>query len=271
MSEVVLDEEAISRFRTGYRAAFGAVQGDDPLYASVSEGRPHPGMEHWLPLFHDKLETFLDYVGKVPVTLDHQAEGVRQTRVEQIADFYTSRLQLSRADAAEGLAYNALPPERLYLSEEEWTERLNRLPHAEFTPFDLPEELEGHADAGGKRAPDFAAERASSEGRALEAVGAWIEEQRKEKRRVLLAAYSDGARDRLGSLLAEHGAKGIATVSDWAEAQAQSSGSAALVTLQWNAALPVDPRRTDGIGHHGRKDCPCDAAPPFRQLPDRGV
>lgn len=231
MSEVVLDEEAISRFRTGYRAAFGAVQGDDPLYASVSEGRPHPGMEHWLPLFHDKLETFLDYLGKVPVTLDHQAEGVRQTRVEQIADFYTSRLQLSRADAAEGLAYNALPPERLYLSEEEWTERLNRLPHAEFTPFDLPEELEGHADAGGKRAPDFAAERASSEGRALEAVGAWIEEQRKEKRRVLLAAYSDGARDRLGSLLAEHGAKGIATVSDWAEAQAQSSGSAALVTL----------------------------------------
>ena len=99
VSEVVLDEDAISRFRTGYRAAFGAVQGDDPLYASVSEGRPHPGMEHWLPLFHDKLETLFDYLGEVPVTLDHQADAVRDTRLEQISDFYTARLQLSRADS----------------------------------------------------------------------------------------------------------------------------------------------------------------------------
>src|SRR5699024_11776091 len=49
--------------------------------------------------------------------------------------------------------------------------------------------------------------------------------------RVLLAAYSDGARDRLGTLLAEHGVEGVSTVSDWAEARAQPAGSAALVTL----------------------------------------
>lgn len=231
VSEVVLDEDAISRFRTGYRAAFGAVQGDDPLYASVSEGRPHPGMEHWLPLFHDKLETLFDYLGEVPVTLDHQADAVRDTRLEQISDFYTARLQLSRADMADGLTYNPLPPERLYLSAEELEEELAQRPHGMFTPFDLPEDVEGHADAQGERAPDFAAERATSEGRAFQAVRDWIEEQRAVKRRVILAAYSDGARDRLGTLLAEHGVENLTTVRDWAEIQEQPFGSAALVTL----------------------------------------
>ncbi|WP_366556000.1 transcription-repair coupling factor [Aquibaculum sediminis] len=231
VSEAVLDEESIARFRTGYRAAFGAVQGDDPLYASVSEGRPHPGMEHWLPLFHDGLETLFDYIGDAPITLDHQAEAVRDTRLEQIADFHQARVQLARADLAEGSAYNALPPEQLYLSKEEWEAQLSARAYAEFTPFDLPEEAEGHADAGGRRAPDFAAERATSEGKAFEAVCAWIEGERKAGRWVLLAAYSDGARDRLGGLLGEHGLEGLSTVSDWAEAQAQPAGSVALVTL----------------------------------------
>ena len=33
---------------------FGAAAPDDLLYEAVSEGRRYPGMEHWLPLFHDK-------------------------------------------------------------------------------------------------------------------------------------------------------------------------------------------------------------------------
>lgn len=231
VSELALDEETIARFRTGYRAAFGAVQGDDPLYASVSEGRPHPGMEHWLPLFHERLETLLDYTGAVPVTLDHQAEAVRDTRLEQIADFHQARIQLARVEAADGGTYNALPPERLYLTAGEWNALLAGLAHGEFTPFDLPEDTEGHADAEGRRAPDFAAERAVSDGRAFEAVRDWIEGETAAGRRVLVAAYSDGARDRLGTLLAEHGVKGLFAVEDWAEAQAQPPGSVALVTL----------------------------------------
>ena len=39
VSEVLLDETAIQRFRTRYREAFGTVGGDDPLYERVSAGR----------------------------------------------------------------------------------------------------------------------------------------------------------------------------------------------------------------------------------------
>ena len=46
--------ETIRRFRLGYVQAFGAPDRDDALYHTVSEGRRFPGMEHWLPLFHDR-------------------------------------------------------------------------------------------------------------------------------------------------------------------------------------------------------------------------
>ena len=62
VAEFQLTTETIRRFRTGYVAAFGAATPDDLLYQAVSEGRRYPGMEHWLPLFHDRLETLFDYL-----------------------------------------------------------------------------------------------------------------------------------------------------------------------------------------------------------------
>ena len=50
---------------------------DDLLYEAVSEGRRHPGMEHWLPLFHDRLETLFDYLPGTPVVLEHAGRGRR--------------------------------------------------------------------------------------------------------------------------------------------------------------------------------------------------
>ena len=62
VAEFQLITETIRRFRTGYVAEFGAATPDDLLYEAVSEGRRYPGMEHWLPLFHNTLETVFDYL-----------------------------------------------------------------------------------------------------------------------------------------------------------------------------------------------------------------
>ena len=62
VAEFQLTTETIKRFRLGYVEAFGAPTPDDLVYHAVSEGRRHPGMEHWLPLFYDRLETLFDYV-----------------------------------------------------------------------------------------------------------------------------------------------------------------------------------------------------------------
>src|SRR3546814_15140908 len=68
VSEVLLDEESIRRFRNRYREMFGAADGNDPLYESISSGRRYIGMEHWLPLFHERVETVFDYLPDDVVT-----------------------------------------------------------------------------------------------------------------------------------------------------------------------------------------------------------
>ncbi len=73
MSEITLSPEIISHFRTQYVLKFGAPSRDDALYQSISEGRRFAGMEHWLPLFYDNLETVFDHAGDMPVVFDHLA------------------------------------------------------------------------------------------------------------------------------------------------------------------------------------------------------
>ena len=59
-SEILLTDETITRFRTGFVKAFGAA-GDDPLYEAISAGRMHAGAEHWLPLFYESTDTLFDF------------------------------------------------------------------------------------------------------------------------------------------------------------------------------------------------------------------
>src|SRR5437660_284629 len=88
VSELQLTTETIRRFRQGYVALFGAADRDDMLYETVSEGRRHPGMEHWLPLFHDKLDTLFDYIPASPIILEPLAEDAATERLTQIKDYY---------------------------------------------------------------------------------------------------------------------------------------------------------------------------------------
>ena len=62
-AETLLDEASIKRFRARYRERFGANATGDPLYQAVSDGRRLAGMDHWLPLFEDRLDTLFDHLG----------------------------------------------------------------------------------------------------------------------------------------------------------------------------------------------------------------
>src|SRR3954468_8624875 len=93
MSEVQLTTESIRRFRQSYVAAFGAPTRDDRLYEAVSEGRRYAGMEHWLPLFHDRLDTVLDYLPEVPVVFDALVDDAAGERLSQVQDYYDARCE----------------------------------------------------------------------------------------------------------------------------------------------------------------------------------
>ena len=233
VSEIILDEASVARFRTGYREAFGISKDGDPLYEAVSAGRGYAGLEHWLPLFYEEMETLFDLVGRAPVLLDHQAEEVRNARLETVEDFYEAR-QVTRDTGLES-RYNPLPPERLYLSAADWDAALEGRSVGQLSPFAAPLEAEGVASAGGRAGQDFAearAQGAAQGGEALyDSVGAYIKAEQGKGRRVLIAGYSTGSRDRLGTMLREHGLQALETVETWSAAQALPPESAALVTL----------------------------------------
>ena len=232
VNEAILEPESIERFRAGYLRAFGAVRGDDPLYEAVSAGRLHPGMEHWLPLFHESLATLFDYLPGAPVTLDHQAEEARGARLETIADYYAARKDLAGGAVAGGGVYKPLVPETLYLDADEWDTALAARATGQISPFDAPEHLDQVFDAQGRRGRDFAEARTSAETNLFDAVDAHITAEQAAGRRVLVVGYSAGTRDRLGALLQEHGLPPLAPLDTWAEAQALPAGTAGLTTLE---------------------------------------
>jgi transcription-repair coupling factor (superfamily II helicase) len=140
VSEVLLDEPAIHRFRTRYRELFGTVGSDDALYESVSAGRRYAGMEHWLPLYYETLETLFDYLPDAAVSFDWQSDEARQHRLEGVADFYASRRSIAASGATNAAApvYRPVKPDQLFIPETEWTALLNRRSAVQLSPFASP-------------------------------------------------------------------------------------------------------------------------------------
>ncbi|MBL9099251.1 MAG: transcription-repair coupling factor, partial [Alphaproteobacteria bacterium] len=220
VSEVPLDAASIQRFRAGYLATFGAVLNDDPLYEAVSAGRKHAGMEHWLPLFHERLETLFDYAGDVAVTLDHQVEESHAARLTLIADYYDARV-VARGEAKaamKGMAppYKPLKPETLYLTEGDWTRLLGAHDAKQFSPF-KPVEMSGQIDAGAAKGRDFAPERIAASKNVFDSVAAAIAALQGQKKRVFIACWTAGSADRMGGVLADHGVTAIRMLDNWGQ------------------------------------------------------
>ncbi|HRQ81946.1 MAG TPA: transcription-repair coupling factor, partial [Azospirillaceae bacterium] len=232
VSEVLLDEKAVAHFRTGYRELFGAVNDGDPLYESVSAGRKHPGMEHWLPLFHDGLESLLDYAPKALVSLDYQADEAFQSRLAQIEDFYSSRAEMIAAEKKAGnVPYKPVPPGLLYFDHANWLSMLNAHGVVQLSPFSLPPGIQGQMDAGGARGFDFSEARNRPDLNVFDALRDHVAELRSGGRRVLVAGFTAGSRDRLSGVLADHGLDKLAAVETLDEARRLNPGIVGMAVL----------------------------------------
>jgi transcription-repair coupling factor (superfamily II helicase) len=215
VSEVLLDADAVARFRRGYVAAFGP-SGDDPMYAAVSEGSRRGGLEHFLPLIYEQLETPFDYLPKGALfAFDHLAREARDERWAMIEDAFAARHD---ADHSRG-AYHPLGPDSLYISPEEWDDRLASRPVRRFTPFQHAEG-EGIVDLGARAGRAFAAERAQDSVNLFEATADHARHMIGAGKRVIFASWSEGSSERLGVMLADHGLKEITFTPYWQAAKA---------------------------------------------------
>jgi transcription-repair coupling factor (superfamily II helicase) len=215
VSEVLLDEPAIHRFRTRYRELFGNVGIDEPLYESVSAGRRYAGMEHWLPLYYETLETLFDYLPGAAVSFDWQSDEARAHRLEAVADFYASRQSIAMSGASAGAPlYRPVKPGQMFIADDEWRAALRERPVVQLSPFGAPESDGDAFDAGARPAKNFAAERADPKIQLFEAVRDYLDAERKSGKRAAVAAYSAGAADRLATVLRERGLSDLRSVAD---------------------------------------------------------
>jgi len=225
VSEVLLNKDSIARFRGGYRELFGNST-DDALYEAVSAGHRHVGMEHWLPLFHERLETLLDYCAEAIVTADHQIAEAFDARHELITDYYDARIKTGARGGMSGSAdYKPVPPERLYLKPSEWDRLLDGHAVALFTSFDAAPDAAAAIDLGGRRHEGFARARTAQGVNLFDVVAEHAKVAYAAGRRVLIAGHTEGSASRLQHLLQEHGVTTPVAVPDFAASQSLPAGA----------------------------------------------
>ena len=213
-SEVLLTDEAVSKFRKGYVKTFGPAH-DDPVYEAISAGRMHTGMEHWLPLFYGTLDCFFDFVGDALMFTDHLADEAVGERFNAIADYYEARSEdiseepaRTKNDVFSAPAYRPLTPDALYLPEAEWKTRLTNVDLRPLSPFSPPDAKRAFS-VGARLGRTFAAERSAETQNVFAAVKSHIDALRENGKRVVITCWTEGSADRMRTVLGDHGVSGL--------------------------------------------------------------
>ncbi len=219
-SEALLDDETVKRFRTRYREKFAAHATTDPLYQAVSDGRRLAGMEHWLPLFEDRLVTLFDHLdAKADLTIiDSAALAAADERLGDIADYYAARTETTGKAAG---SYRPVEPSALYLTKDELDRTLAGWPVHRADIFAQPDS-DAVIDFGFRSGRDFAPERARIAGGSgdniYEAAARYLTGQAVQGKKAILAAYSVGSRARLAAILGEAVKPAPLLAESWQEA-----------------------------------------------------
>lgn len=212
VSEVILDEAAVTRFRQSYRLEFGAAGTDDPLYEAISAGRKHQGAEHWLAFFHERLETLFDYVPGATISLDDHVTPSRLARWDSIADQYETRRLAMAHRSKMDTVYKPAPPEGLYLDDTAWETAVAERRVVQFGALPQATGL-GVTDAGGRIGRNFSPERQQESLSLFGALANHIK-VKMESGPVVVASYSDGARERLTGLIEDEGLAEVIPITD---------------------------------------------------------
>ena len=212
VSEVILDEASVTRFRQSYRLEFGAAGTDDPLYEAISAGRKHQGAEHWLAFFHERLETLFDYVPGATISLDDHITPSRLARWDSIADQYETRRLAMAHRSKMDTVYKPAPPEGLYLDDTAWEAAVAERRVVQFGALPQATGL-GVTDAGGRIGRNFSPERQQESLSLFGALANHIK-VKMESGPVVVASYSDGARERLTGLIEDEGLAEVIPITD---------------------------------------------------------
>ncbi|MFK0382385.1 transcription-repair coupling factor [Agrobacterium sp. NPDC090273] len=243
MSEVTLTPDTISRFRKNYLSLFGAATRDDALYQAVSEGRRYAGMEHWLPLFYETLETAFDYLKGFRIVTDHTAREAAKERSKLVLDYYEARRNSGETKGAtQGAPYKPVSPGQLYLDGKNFDAALAEVNAVRLTPFNEHDTqgrpvatLDAHVGPRWARPPTEAGDEERIN--VFDLAVKHIAERRAKGWKVLITGWSEGSLDRLLQVLNEHGLEKIKPVASLKEIEKLGKGEAGSAVLSLEAGF----------------------------------
>ncbi|MBL4876679.1 MAG: transcription-repair coupling factor [Cohaesibacteraceae bacterium] len=231
-NEVILNQDTIVRFRKNYTSALGAAGPDDLMYAAISEGRRYQGMEHWLPFFHEELETLFDYTPDAHFLFDPLFRDAIKERQVQILDHYGARKDALGMNLREAVPYKPVASDLLYLGSHEWADTALVRTRTELSAFSVPQDTRVQIDIAGKQGRNFAAERSAGNVNIFDAVIDHLSSLRKQGKKPGIACWSKGSRDRMISVLKDHGLERIVPVDSWDAYCSIKNGQTALLAIE---------------------------------------
>lgn len=128
--ETPLNAEAIARFKRNWRLAFDGLPTTSPVYKDISEGLAPAGIEYYLPLFFDELDTLFDYLP--PGALFVVDEGV-EAGAEAFMTSVESRYEQLRYDVERPI----VAPQKIFLPFEDVNARIAEHPEVHVSGLDL--------------------------------------------------------------------------------------------------------------------------------------
>ena len=200
--EFPLNKDAISQFRTAFRARFEGDPQQTNIYRDVTNGIASPGIEYYLPLFFEETISLFDYLPDS--TLLITADDVNN-EVETFWSEINERHEQGRHD----LEHPLLSPDEVFLPVDEVFGHFKRFPRVELQHFE-------HEDA---QAINFATEAPPSlnfDVRATEATAALKQFLNNFDGQVLFAAETTGRRETLTEMLRDNDIKPV-QVKNWHE------------------------------------------------------
>ncbi|MDR1026369.1 MAG: hypothetical protein LBL47_03120, partial [Lactobacillus sp.] len=237
MGEMILDENSIKTFRANYREAFGAVSNKDEIYEAVSSGQQYMGMESFLPLFYDEpLPNIFNYLPMAEIVVGRNVFEAIKGKIESIFDYYVARQDAlkNKNNLQEVDAFRPVKPDTMYLSDKEFSVIIEQKQAIRLTSLSLPDD-DSTINLEVIPARDFSHNK--NQLQLYKELDEYLKTGEPTERGSLgriITCYSEGSRERLFSLMSEHGIKDLTFADTWKETLAKSKTKTVLTILNLN-------------------------------------
>jgi transcription-repair coupling factor (superfamily II helicase) len=209
--EFPVDEDARNAFRARWRERFEGDPSRSPMYRDIGNGVLAPGIEYWMPLFHETMATVFDYLRDNALVLTH---GDVEQAASRFLNDAGQRYRFFAHDSERPL----LSPAELFIAVDDFFALARRLGR-----WSMPRVTSGsaHADpgfepvveAGASQSPEVARrepfanplpplEVSRRAERPLSRLIDWLDQT---PGRTLIVAESPGRRESIAELLQQEG------------------------------------------------------------------